>query len=64
MPPLIPICSHRYMICLEGNEDPPVISIVGYDTVLYGINLRSYLEVEFEGGLLPDEAAVPMELEF
>ena len=59
MPPLIPICSHRYMICLEGNEDPPVISTVGYDTILYGRNLKEYLNIEFEGGLLPDETAVP-----
>ncbi len=58
-PPLIPICSHRYMLCFEGNEDPPVISSVGYDTVLYGINLRSYLKIEFEGELFPDEASVP-----
>ena len=59
MPPLIPICSHRYMVCLEGNDDPPVISTVGYDTVLYGSNLKEYLSIEFGGGLFPDEAAVP-----
>lgn len=53
MPPLIPICGHRYMLCHEGNEDPPVISTVGYDTVLYGNNLKEYLKIEFEGGLLP-----------
>ena len=59
MPLLIPVCGHRYMLCHEGNEDPPVISTVGYDTVLYGNNLKEYLKVEFEGGLLPDEAAAP-----
>ena len=58
-PLLIPVCGHRYMLCLEGNEDPPIISTVGYDTVLYGNNLKEYLKVEFEGGLLPEEAAVP-----
>lgn len=59
MPSLIPICSHRYMVCLDGNDDPPIISTVGYDTVLYGSNLKEYLKIEFEGGLFPDEAAVP-----
>ena len=48
----------------EGNEDPPVISTVGYDTVLYGNNLKEYLKVEFEGGLLSDEAAAPDSIEF
>lgn len=64
MPPLIPVCSHRYMLCLDGNDDPPIISIAGYDTVLYGSNLKEYLEVDFGGGLLPDEAAVPMDMDF
>lgn len=64
MPPIIPVCSYRYMLCLEGNEDPPIISIAGHDTVFYGNTLQDYLEVEFGGSTLPDEAAVPLDVEF
>lgn len=46
-PKLIPIFSHRYMPIIEGVDDPPIISIVGRDTVYYGHNLSEYLEVEF-----------------
>jgi hypothetical protein len=46
-PKLIPVFSHRYMPQLESITDPPVISAVGRDIVIYGCNLKEYLRNEF-----------------
>ena len=46
-PKLIPIFGHRYMPQLENLDNPPVISTVGRDTVIYGATLDDYLEMEF-----------------
>ncbi|MBQ2240608.1 MAG: hypothetical protein II319_00545, partial [Clostridia bacterium] len=43
-PKLIPIYSHRYVPVIEGVDDPPVISTVGMDTIVYGANLSEYLQ--------------------
>lgn len=48
-PKLIPIYGHRFMPQLDGISDPPVISTVGRDTILYGANLEDYLSHEFLG---------------
>ena len=46
-PRLVPVYGHRYMPCLDGINDPPVISTVGRDTIYYGSNLREYWQNEF-----------------
>ncbi len=57
-PKLIPIYSHRYVPVIEGVDDPPVISTVGMDTIIYGRNLSEYLQNEFFGGKLSTDGAV------
>ena len=57
-PKLIPIYSHRYVPVIEGVDDPPVISTVGMDTIIYGGNLSEYLQNEFFGGKLSTVSAV------
>ncbi len=59
-PKLIPIFSHRYVPVIEGIEDPPIISTVGMDTIIYGGNLSDYLQNEFFGGKLSTNSAVPI----
>ncbi len=46
-PTLIPICGHRYLVAVEGMDNPPVISAVGRDIIYYGCDLKEYLENEF-----------------
>ena len=46
-PTLLPVYSHRYVSMLENIIDPPVISTVGIDTIIYGKNLIDYLQNEF-----------------
>ena len=48
-PVMFPFFGHRYLPLVEGTEDPPVLSSVGSDTVVYGNNLLSYLYAEFAG---------------
>ena len=57
-PKLIPIYSHRYVPVIDGIDDPPVISTVGMDTIVYGANLSEYLQNEFFGGKLSTVSAV------
>ena len=57
-PKLIPIYSHRYVPVIEGVDDPPVISTVGMDTIVYGANLSEYLQNEFFNGKLSTASAV------
>lgn len=45
-PKLVPVYAHRYMP-LVLNENPPVISIHGFDVIYYGENLEDYLNIEF-----------------
>ncbi len=45
-PVMIPVHAHRYMPAL-ADSDPYVLSIHGFDTILYGDNLEDYLRNEF-----------------
>jgi hypothetical protein len=44
---LVPIFSHRYIICGTDPGRSIVLSIVGADAILYGDSLRTYLQAEF-----------------
>lgn len=46
-PQMIPIYGHRYMPFLPNETNIPVFSIVQSDIIYYGIDLVSYLEIEF-----------------
>ena len=61
-PVLIPIYSHRYMPVLDDTDDPPVISTVGRDTIIYGRDLSDYLYHEFIAGVgyHSDKEAAPI----
>lgn len=48
-PKLIPLYGHRYIVDLEENDNPPVISTVGQDTIYYAKNLEEYFKTEFLG---------------
>jgi hypothetical protein len=43
---LVPIYSHRYLVCREDAVDGPVLSIVGTDAIVYGGSLVEYLQAE------------------
>ena len=44
---LLPIFSHRYLVCDENRESSVVLSIVGTDAIVYGEALIEYLQAEF-----------------
>lgn len=44
---LVPIFSHRYIICGTDPGKSIVLSIVGTDAIVYGNSLRTYLQAEF-----------------
>lgn len=46
---LLPLFSHRYLVDLGEDMDDPVLSVYGGDLIVYGFNLRNWLEVEFCG---------------
>lgn len=46
-PQMIPIYGHRYMPFLPDETSIPVFSIMQSDIIYYGIDLVSYLEIEF-----------------
>jgi hypothetical protein len=46
-PKLIPIAYHRYIISTSETKDPAVLSVHGSDIIVYGNNLKEYLENEF-----------------
>lgn len=46
-PQMIPIYAHRYMPFIPNEIDIPVFSIMQSDIIYYGVNLISYLEIEF-----------------
>ena len=49
---LVPIFSHRYIVCSADSSNSAVLSIVlnGVDAIVYGKSLMEYLEKEFLGG--------------
>lgn len=44
---LVPVYSHRYMPCLEGTGDAPILSVYGSDLIYYGSDLKNWLQIEF-----------------
>lgn len=46
-PRLIPIAYSRYIISSEETNDPAILSVHGSDIIVYGNNLKEYLENEF-----------------
>lgn len=44
---LVPIFSHRYIVCEADSAKSFVLSIVGTDVIVYGNSLRTYLQAEF-----------------
>ena len=46
-PKMVPIYSHRYMPYIPNATDIPVFSIMQSDIIYYGVDLISYLEIEF-----------------
>ncbi len=46
-PQMIPIYGHRYMPFLPNETNIPVFSIMQSDIIYYGVDLVSYLEIEF-----------------
>ena len=53
---LIPIFGHRYLVCGSDPSSSTVLSIVGNDAIVYGANLRTYLETEFLSANLSGKA--------
>jgi len=49
---LVPIYSHRYLVCTSDLDSSVVLSIVvdATDAIVYGNSLRGYLEIEFLSG--------------
>lgn len=52
---LIPINSHRYLVSEPTQTCPHVISMYGFDTILYSLNLREHLLKELRWDLGLDE---------
>lgn len=50
-PILIPFNSHRYLISSADKEESHVLSSYGFDTLLYGINLKEHLLYELKWDL-------------
>lgn len=46
-PPLIPIYGHRYLVGLPLAAGNPVLSVMGSDIIVYGLDLPGYLQHEF-----------------
>ena len=46
-PKLIPVYVRSYVPQMDGEDDPPVISVYGLDTLYYGKNLADYLHRRF-----------------
>ncbi|MGI4871953.1 MAG: metallophosphoesterase [Janthinobacterium lividum] len=51
-PLLLPLRSHRYLVSEPQQPGNPVLSMHGFDIIIYGWNLRSYLLSEFAEYLL------------
>lgn len=50
-PNLTPINSHRFIISEPANSDNPILSIMGWDTIIYGATMRNYLLNELQDHL-------------
>lgn len=46
-PRLIPLYLHRYVPMIEAN-DPPILSVHGFDVIVYGKNLQDWIRHEFD----------------
>ncbi|MDO5410317.1 MAG: hypothetical protein Q4F21_07665 [Lachnospiraceae bacterium] len=46
---LLPLYSHRFLVCADGISNPPVLSVYGGDIIYYGSCLENWLEIEFCG---------------
>lgn len=44
---LVPVYSHRFLVCGVDASDGPVLSIAGTDAIVYGGTLIEYLQAEF-----------------
>lgn len=44
---LVPVFSHRYVVCTLNLDTSVVLSVVDTDAIIYGDSLREYLEKEF-----------------
>jgi hypothetical protein len=44
---LVPVYSHRFLVCAADALDGAVLSIVGTDAIVYGRTLVEYLHSEF-----------------
>ena len=53
-PVMFPFFGHRYLPLIDGMEDPPVLSSVGSDTVVYGNHLLNYLNADFSNAEIED----------
>ncbi|MBO2008853.1 SMI1/KNR4 family protein [Hymenobacter negativus] len=53
-PKLIPIFGHRYIVSEPYRRGNPVLSVYGWDTIVYGWNLKDYLLNEFSENM-PEE---------
>lgn len=60
---LIPINSHRYLVSEPTQKCPHVISMYGFDTILYSLNLREHLINELRWDLGLDEREYDDDLE-
>lgn len=46
-PSLIPVYGHRYLVGLPLEAGNPVLSVMGSDIIVYGLDLPRYLQTEF-----------------
>ena len=46
-PHLIPLYMHRYIPIVE-EDDPPILSVHGFDVIIYGDNLWDWIRQEFD----------------
>jgi hypothetical protein len=44
---LVPVYSHRYIVCTSDPAQSTILSISGTDAIVYGETLREYLVMEF-----------------
>jgi hypothetical protein len=57
---LVPVYSHRFLVCGADPLDGAVLSIVGTDAIVYGGTLLEYLCSEFPGADPPPEIPPPV----
>ena len=65
VPQLVPVCGHRYLPGLAGTVGYPVLSVYQTDIIVYGCDLRDYLNREFStGGISTAPPDGPRYIEF